>query len=436
MGPDALLSAFRRQLGALPCVRRWLIGFSGGLDSRVLAELAARTLDPGSVLLLHVNHHLQDGSDAWAQHCRQIAGRLGLAIRVLDVSPRSASEDAAREARYGAFARELLPGDCLLLGHHADDQAETLLLRLLRGAGVRGMRGIPRRRPLGEAELLRPLLDQTRAGLEAWARAHELDWIEDPSNAVAGYDRNYLRLTVMPELAARWPDAAQRMAQSARHLAEADELLAELARSDRHGCRGRHGGLDTTALRELSLARRRNLLRHWCEAGSGVALNDRLLAAVDTEVLGAAVDRQPQLALGDQVLRRYRDELFLVPKRQPASAGSLADIALVPGEIRLLQGRLSIRPSRTGGLRTLDGLSLRYRREGERCRPAGRGGSHPLKKLFQEAAVPPWLREGWPLLVRGDEIVAVPGLFVCEGWQVGPDEDGFVLEWLPAGTAS
>ncbi|NVK42773.1 MAG: tRNA lysidine(34) synthetase TilS [Oceanospirillaceae bacterium] len=434
MGPVSLLSPFRRQLEAQPPVRRWLIGYSGGLDSRVLVELAASSLDPGRVLLLHVNHHLQPGADDWAQHCRQTAIRLGLAIRVLDVRPRSASEADARDARYAAFECELQPDDCLLLGHHADDQAETLLLRLLRGAGVRGLRGMPRQRPLGAGMLLRPLLERTRAELEAWARGRGLDWIEDPSNAATHYDRNYLRQRVMPALAKRWPDAVHRMGHSALLLDEADELLLERAQEDLASCGGRER-LSQTSLRALGPARRRNLLRYWCESTCGVALNTRQLTTIEDEFLGAASDRQPQLPLGDRVLRRYRDALHLVPALDSMPEAELAATKIEPGTLCFPQGRLVLRHAAAGevALRSLDGLSLRYRRDGERCRPVGRGGSHPLKKLFQECGVPPWQRDSWPLLVHGDAIVALPGLFICEGWQTKPDAEGFIVDWEPGG---
>jgi len=432
MGSDRLLSAFRRQLEALPAVRRWLIGYSGGLDSRVLAELVALTLEPSRVLLLHVNHQLQPEAGDWARHCQLTAERLGLPIRVLDVQPRSASEADAREVRYAAFEGELRAGDCLLLGHHADDQAETLLLRLLRGAGVRGLAGMPRRRPLGAAELLRPLLDQTRVELEAWARARGLDWVEDPSNSRTEYDRNYLRQRVMPALTGRWSDAAHRLGQSASYLAEADGLLAELAQEDLETCGGSPDRLALASLRALRPARRHNLLRHWCDMATGVALNARQLATIEREFLAAAQDRQPMLALGDRTLRRYRDRLYLVPDTIPATEAQLVATPLASGVTVLPQGRLSIRVG-VSRLMSLDGLSLRYRREGERCRPAGRQGSHPLKKLFQEQGVPPWLRDHWPLLVHGDEIVAVPGLFVCDGWQAEQDEEGFILDWEPGG---
>nr|WP_067292966.1 tRNA lysidine(34) synthetase TilS [Marinobacterium profundum] len=442
MPADELLQAFARQLAEQHHVRRWLIAYSGGLDSRVLVELAARVLDPSRILLLHVNHKLQAESDAWAAHCVAQARALGLAIQVLEVAPASASEADARDARYDAFIRQLRPGDLLLQGHHSDDQAETLLLRLMRGAGPKGLAGMPRQRALGEAQLLRPLLDVRRAELERWAREQRLSWVEDPSNSAVDYDRNFIRHRVMAPLIERWPGVQTRMGLSAGLLDESVGLLEELARDDLAACWGSQGGLTGKALSVLSPPRQRNLLRHWLAVSSGVTINGSLLARIEQEVLQAGPDRQPELSVGSYKLRRYRGDLFLLAQSQAASAEKLAQIRLVPGDMALPHGRLSIVTARadesvipahqTSVLRTLAGLALRYRREGERCRPLGRSGSHPLKKLFQEYQVLPWLRDTWPLLVCDDEIVAVPGLWVCDGWQAEAGDEGYSADWHPA----
>ncbi|UTW10286.1 tRNA lysidine(34) synthetase TilS [Marinobacterium rhizophilum] len=434
MPADALQREFERQLAGVTDVRRWLIGYSGGLDSRVLAELAARVLDPSRLLLLHVNHHLQSESDAWAAHAVEQAAALGVAIRVLDVAPTSASEADARQARYAAFMAELGAGDLLLLGHHADDQAETLLLRLMRGAGARGLAGMPRQRALGEARLLRPLLGVSRLELSDWARHQGLDWVNDPSNSALEYDRNFVRHRVLAPLMQRWPDAPARMGLSAGLLDETAGLLEELARADLKACLNDRAGLAGGLLGQLSAARQRNLLRYWLGARTGVTVNGPLLERIEQELLQAGSDRQPQLQLGEHALRRYRGDLYVQAPLKVTPSAVLARVALAPGEIALQQGLLSISAVNTvsrPALRTLEGLGLRYRREGERCRPAGRSGSHPLKKLFQEYGVLPWQRNAWPLLVCGDEIVAAPGLWVCEGWQARPAEDGYVLGWCP-----
>lgn len=255
----------------------WRIAFSGGLDSTVLLHLLAHLATTESLPALsaiHVHHGLQAVADAWPQHCRSVCASLGVPLQIVrvQVQPGASLERAARDARYHAFTEVTRPDDVLLTAQHRDDQAETLLFRLLRGAGVRGLSGMPRQRPLGEGHLLRPLLDVTRAELEAYANEHGLSWIEDPSNEDRQYSRNYLRHQVFPALTRRWPQAVATMARSAAHLTEAQGLLEELADMDLReassvsefawlGLRS----LELASLVQLSAARQRNALSHWLE---------------------------------------------------------------------------------------------------------------------------------------------------------------------------
>jgi tRNA(Ile)-lysidine synthase len=296
---------------------------------------------------------------------------------------------------------------------------------------------MPRQRRLGDAQLLRPLLAFSRAQLESWARLRGLDWVEDPTNARMDYDRNFVRHQVLQPLRERWPGVTSRLVLSADLLGETTELVEALARIDLQGCTGPQASLSGAALAGLTPARRRNLLRFWVSDQAGVSLNAPLLARIEQDVLQAAADRQPSLRLGRFWLRRYRADLFLVPLRRHGTEHTLAAIALAPGLFELPGGRLSVvaRIAAVGSpdcLRTLEAVRLRYRRDGERCRPVGRKGSHPLKKLFQEAGIAPWLRDEWPVLVCGDEIVAVAGLWVCEGWQAKAGEPGYALDWQRA----
>ena len=215
----------------------WRIAFSGGLDSTVLlhllADLAKTELLP-ALSAIHIHHGLQTAADAWPQHCQVVCDALGvpLLIERVKVQPGASLERAARDARYAVFSAQTLANDVLLTGQHRDDQAETLLFRLLRGAGVRGLSGMPQQRPVGQGTLIRPLLAVTRAELERYAQAHSLSWIEDPSNQHRQFSRNYLRHQVMPALSERWPQAQANMARSAAHLRDAQGLLDELAQMD------------------------------------------------------------------------------------------------------------------------------------------------------------------------------------------------------------
>lgn len=215
----------------------WYIAFSGGLDSTVLLHLLAdyaRSHAAPPLRAVHVHHGLQAAADAWPAHCKAVCANLGIALEVIhvQVSPGASLEQAARDARYAAFQQTLGPGDILFTGQHCDDQAETLLLRLLRGAGLRGLAAMPWQRPLGQGSLVRPLLGCARQQLQAYAQARGLAWIDDPSNADTRFARNFLRREVMPQLQQRWPQVGQNFARAAEHLGEALGLLDELAQGD------------------------------------------------------------------------------------------------------------------------------------------------------------------------------------------------------------
>lgn len=425
-----LLSHFQQQLSGYPDTRRWVVGLSGGLDSVVLLQLAVQTLPPGQLRVIHINHQLQDQAAQWQRFCEALCRRLGLALDCYAVVvPTGASiERAARDARYRVFESSLQADECLLLAQHRDDQAETLLYRLLRGAGVKGLAAMPRSRPLGQGMLLRPLLDLTREQLLDWAREQPLKWVEDPSNADDRYDRNYLRQHVLPRLAQRWPGFTGRWAQTAEHLAEADQLLCELAEIDQQDCLTPLNSLQCRGLMALSRARRNNLLRYWVYNTTGVAPGRDWLQRVVSEVVLAAADGQPELVLGGLTLRRFRDQLFLIPEHEPVV---WQDRLLSQQGCALRQGRLLVEPGAGVGLESLARVRVRNRREGDRCRPAGRDGTRSLKKLFQEHSIPPWLRDSWPVCVVDDEIVAVPGICICDGWQNEKKGAGFALKWQP-----
>ncbi len=254
------------------------MAFSGGLDSTVLLHLLAqlaRSEALPALSALHVHHGLQAAADGWPAHCQVVCRSLGIPLRVerVQVAVGGSIEQAARDARYRAFQANLGEGQVLLTAQHLDDQAETLLFRLLRGAGLRGLAAMPASRPLGGGRLCRPLLGVSRAELEAYAQTHRLDWVEDPSNQDPRFSRNYLRREIMPRLASHWPQAVAGMARCAAHLREAEDLLAELAAIDLRACR-QPSELDwpdwldlpriaLEPLRRLSAARQRNLLRAW-----------------------------------------------------------------------------------------------------------------------------------------------------------------------------
>ncbi|OQR35088.1 tRNA lysidine(34) synthetase TilS [Pseudomonas sp. T] len=410
----------------------WRVALSGGLDSTVLlhllAQLAAREVLP-PISAIHVHHGLQAVADAWPEHCQRFCDSLGVPMQVarVQVDDGASQERAAREARYAAFAAALGEGECLLTGQHRDDQAETVLFRLFRGAGVRGLSAMAASRPFGAGMLLRPLLGFSRAELERYARSHGLTWVEDPSNAGDDYDRNYLRNRVLPGIVERWPAAVETISRSAEHLAEADGLLGELAQSDliSAGARNEYIGMQLpslaiAALAELSEPRQRNALRHWLAPLA--RLPDRAHWAGWQDLRDAREDAEPIWRLADGELRRAHGRLWwlanpwlgFVPANQawrdPAQPLSLPD----NGSLRF-EGEPPNGP-----------LEVRYRQGGEVMLLAGRG-SRDLKRLLNEAAVPAFLRGRLPLLWRADELLGVALLPDLRG-EAG---QGWTLRWTP-----
>lgn len=432
--------------------KRWLVSYSGGVDSHVLlhllAQLCSQTCsadDPfPSLEAIHINHQLQSQSQQWADHCQRQAAMLGIAVTVLhvDVDQGGNLEERARQARYRALESVSRAGDVIFMGHHLDDQAETVLLRLFRGSGSRGMSGMPHKRPLGRAQLLRPLLDITRSDIEHYARRHKLCWVEDPSNRRADFDRNFLRTTILPMIAQRWPQYRQTVARAARLSEESTALNSELAQWDCHalGLDPDSGSLPINVLADLSAARTKNLLRYWLlNRGLALPTAGQLQAVLD-QLITAKQDAQPlvQWSMGEHALlgerscvqvRRFRGQLYAMAKLPAFDPQAQFCWDLSQPLVMLGVGQLSAKRVLGNGLKAQGPLQVRFRRGGERCKPRGRHRSQTLKKLFQEYDIPPWLRERVPLIYRHDELVAVGDYWVCEGYSAEADEAGLLLHW-------
>ncbi len=291
------------------------VAFSGGADSTALLAALARVRRAGlKVRAVHVDHQLRPDAARWSAHCRRRARELGIPLevrRIVVPRPRGASpEAAARLARYAALAQALRPQEILLTAHQQEDQLETVLLQLLRGAGVAGLAAMPASAPFARGRLVRPLLEIPGAQLRAWLRARGLDWVEDDSNADERFDRNYLRRRVLPALRARWPAAAATVARSARHLAEAQQLLDALGTVDAAGAQV-GAALSVPLLRRLDPARRRNALRHWITSAGFPVPPARRLEEIAAKVLAARADRHPFVEWSGVRVRRHAQLLHL-----------------------------------------------------------------------------------------------------------------------------
>lgn len=394
---------------------RWLVAFSGGLDSTVLLHLLARLSTRErlpAISAIHVHHGLQSAADAWPAHCREICERLGITLQVaqVKVAPGPSLERAAREARYAVFSEHLNPAEVLLTAQHRDDQAETLLFRLLRGAGVRGLAGMPATRALGSGWLVRPLLNVDRAELHAYAQAHGLAWVEDPSNQCTDHARNYLRHNVMPLLRQRWPGAAVSMARAATHLSEAQHLLNDLAEIDLRPAQvaGCHPWLPVpnlclSSLSTLSPARQRNALRHWL--ANWTALPDSDHWAGWDALRDAASDAAPVWRLATGELHRGGGRIWWLSGSWLVAPTGTVDW-LRPDSPLHLPGNGCVRLECHAG----EGpLQVRYRRGGESMNVPGRG-RRDLKRLLNEAGLPGFARARLPLLYRDDQLIAVANL--------------------------
>jgi tRNA(Ile)-lysidine synthase len=427
-------------LNSLPAANRYCVAYSGGVDSHVLLHLlATHTGDlVGKLNAVHVDHQIQRQSGDWGLHCRAICKELGVAFECLQVDakphPGESPEAAARRARYQALA-DWLPQDAVLLtAQHRDDQAETLLIQLFRGAGPRGLAAMPKLTLLGRGKMARPLLYCTRQAILDYACRHKLCWVEDPSNRDLRYDRNLLRHQVMPLLRQHWPGIDAVLARAASLQAEQVKLAQALAELDQRQCQPieKSDQLNCDAVLALEPARQGNLLRHWLY-NLGLPLpTHSVLEQLRDNVLQARGDATPCVRWSDAEVRRYQNRLYAMSPLpvHDAVARQMWDIRQ-PLSLPRAGGRLSAVACSGRGLRVDQNsrLQIRFRQGGETLQPAGRREHHSLKKLFQEWQVPPWERARVPLIYCNGELVAIAGLCVCEGFQVNHGEPGYRIIW-------
>jgi len=435
----AALAARLPVLLATTGASRLVVAWSGGLDSSVLLVACTEWARGAgcAVHAVHVDHALDPASAAWAQHCLHEAAGRGITCTVERLAQRPrpgvSVEAWARTARYRALAAHIDRGSLLLTAHHADDQAETVLGRLLAGAGPHGLAGIAAVRPCGEGHLARPLLAVARAALVAYAGAHGLDWVDDPSNRDTRHPRNRLRLEVLPVLAQGWPGAVANLGRVAGlqgavagFIDDTVDALLDAQALPAHQ-------LAVASLVTAAPALQAFVLKRWLRRAGAPTPGWRVLAAIEREVLAARVDATPCVGYAGCAIRRYADCLYVM-------APVAVTLPVTPlgwdgsGVLELGCGRLRLVPSAGAGGIAVDALArgaltIGFRRGGERCRPSGHAHRPPLKKLWQTWRVPPWERALTPLLFIDGALAAVGTHCVCDGFAAAPGQAGRKLEW-------
>lgn len=444
LSPQQLLSFLRRH----PLEHgRYHVAFSGGVDSTVLLHLLFQLQQQGEIEALlgaiHIHHGLQQEADQWAIHCQKVCDQLDipLILSPVDATPKQGEspEAAARRARYQAFQKALEPGDQLLLAHHQQDQAETFLLRALRGAGPRGLAAMQPARPVGAAQLLRPLLDVPQQVLIDYAVAEQLEWIEDSSNQELDADRNYLRHQVFPLLQQRWPGVSRTLARSSAHCRETDLLLQRWSK-EQIGLMG--PGDSLPLIEEESEVQLRSRIRGWLLLNQVDLPDTTHLQRIVREVASARPDAEPLVewvtTKGVPVrIRRFQQALYIdrgAKKRafeHPCQWDFQTPLAL-DGE-RVLQATAATAGERVS-LVQLEGceVTVGWREGGERCQPTGVPMRRTLKNLLREKGVPPWERERIPLLFVDGELAQVVGHFVCDPFAARESEPGILFQEVGA----
>lgn len=392
------------------------IAYSGGLDSHVLLENCAQIkaqFPQKTFKAIHVHHGLQESADTWAQHCQDQCKEYGISceIKQVNVSQQQGEslEEQARHARYTAFAQSVQQGDLLLLGQHADDQAETLLLQLMRGAGVAGLSAMPRydSTTLSHALIIRPLLDYSREQLQSYAQQQGLKWIEDPSNQDPRFTRNFIRHHILPPLKKRWQSISHTLSRAATHQAEAQQLLTELAETDLHHC-GDQQKLSCMALAKLSPSRQRNLIRYWVRQAGYRTPSQVKLEQILHQMLTAEADKNPCVLWENCQAQRYQQYIYILPQLPIPSAQPIP--WQLGTALTLPYGALHCTETATGGIDQdlLKGaaLTIRFRQGKEKI--LLRGQHKLVKKLLNSAHIPPWERALLPLIYHGEQLVAIP----------------------------
>jgi tRNA(Ile)-lysidine synthase len=408
-----------------------ILAYSGGIDSQVLlhalTHLYQQKLISNQITVCHVNHGLSENAATWQTFAQQQCANLPVKFVVKSVHVKAKAKQSlealARDARYLALKSVNAHQSIVLTGHHSDDQSETLLLALKRGAGLKGLAAMSAQIKLGQHLLIRPFLSVSRTAIEAYAKFYQLSWVEDDSNLDERFDRNFIRHQLMPLLQSRWPSIKTTINRSADHCTAGQELLDELGSEDLLNCRISVTSLDTDTLKKLSTARFNNVIRFFMATKNCLMPSLKQLNQVRMQ-LTAKQDKSPEINLGDHMFRRYKQALYLTRLYQDISdwqtnidlSKQFFDI-LLPDNIGVLNGQQVEVKGDAIGIRLPNKnqqVSLRFKHDNPMCLPDFRQKSRQLKKVLQELNIPTWQRKRIAFLYYDDELVAAINHFICQ----------------------
>ena len=430
---SALLSALSKY-PKMPLV----IAYSGGVDSQVLLHALAslkqkNTTYPAilnTITVCHVNHGLSSNANDWQKFAEQACQKLNITLTVCQVNvlpqAQQSLEALARDARYQALQSIYDEPSLIITGHHSDDQAETFLLALKRGSGLKGLSAMAAITKQDKDLLARPLLTISRAEIIDYALEHNLTWVEDESNADTRFDRNFIRTVIMPLLTKRWPSIANTINRSSEHCLEGQLLLDELAAQDLNICQNEAKKLSVEALSQLSKARFNNVIRYFLDINNCLMPSTEQLAQLHQQ-LSAAVDKNPAIKVGEHYFRRYKEALYLTVSYDdvsswqivvaPCETDSLVELPNNLGHLHFFKTtnieikkdlQQVIMPNKE------QEVTVRFNHDNPKCLPDYRTHSRSLKKVLQELNIPTWQRNRIPFLYYDDVLVAAIGFFVCQ----------------------
>ncbi len=423
-----------------------VLALSGGVDSVVLLQILAQISKQFTFNLsaIHIEHGISPNTKQWSDFCQNYCDALGIPLTIFSLSIKKQAqvslEAAARQARYAIFKE--ISADFIVLAHHLDDQAETLQLQLLRGAGLRGLAGMPIMRllsPAGKIKLLRPLLTVSRDTIQGYALQNKLMWITDESNDDTTYHRNFLRHQIFPLLEQRYPVYRETLARTSRHMGEAVQLLDSLAENDSQLVMVA-GEIHIERLRKLDFLRAKNLLRYIFSRRDIIQPSTQKLEEILRQLWMAKSDNYLYLTFGEFEIRLYKNLVRLLPKAKSKLPGSDQDqLFYWHGEpnwvIEPLGGVIKWSNSVGIGINAKklmeNSVAVRLRKGGERFQLNCKRPRRSLKKILQEAEIPEWERNSLPLLLSGDQLVWVAGIGIDCGFQAMPGEQGLVPSWHP-----